>query len=75
MKNLVLRSLETFDGARCVDLFRRKDGSYGFEVYRRDAEALNSWFAIGGFAKQRFSTEVDAISAAARHAPWIAEKF
>lgn len=75
MKNLVLRSLETPDGAHCVDLFRRKDGSYGFEIYRRDAETLDSWFAIGGFAQQRFSTELDAISAAERHAPWIAEKF
>ena len=75
MKNLVLRSLETPDGAHCVDLFRRKDGSYGFEIYRRDAEALDSWFAIGGFAKQRFSTELDAISAAERHAPWTVEKF
>ena len=74
MKNLVLRSLETFDGARCVDLFRRKDGSYGFEVYRRDAESLDGWFAIGGFAKHSFPTELDATFAAALHAPWIAEK-
>ena len=74
MKNLVLRSLETPDGAHCVDLFRRKDGSYGFEIYRRDAEELSSWFAIGGFAEQRFSTESDALFTATRHAPWIAEK-
>ena len=74
MTNLVLRSLETSDGARCVDLFRREDGSYGFEIYRRDAEELSSWFAIGGFAEQRFSTESDALSTAERHAPWIAEK-
>tara|TARA_B100001741_G_C16326167_1_gene492724 strand:- start:99 stop:323 length:225 start_codon:yes stop_codon:yes gene_type:complete len=74
MRNLVLRSLETFDGARCVDLFQREDGSYGFEIYRRDAEALSSWFAIGGFAQQRFSTESDARSTAAQHAPWIAAK-
>ena len=74
MTNLVLRSLETPDGARCVDLFQREDGSYGFEIYRRDAEELSSWFAIGGFAEQRFSTESSALSTAARHAPWIAEK-
>ena len=74
MKNLVLRSLETPDGVHCVDFFRRKDGSYGFEIYRRDAEELSSWFAIGGFAEQRFSTESNALSIAALHAPWIAEK-
>ncbi len=74
MKNLVLRSLETSDGARCVDLFLRDDGSYGFEIYRRDPEVLSSWFSIGGFAKQFFPTESDALSAAALHAPWIAEK-
>ena len=74
MKNLVLRSLETPDGVHCVDFFRRKDGSYGFEIYRRDAEELGSWFAIGGFAEQRFSKESNALSTAAQHAPWIAEK-
>ena len=74
MKNRVLRSLETPDGARCVDLFQREDRSYGFEIYRRDPEVLSSWFVIGGFAKQFFSTESDALSAAALHAPWIANK-
>ena len=74
MTNLVLRSLETSDGARCVDLFKREDGSYGFEIYRRDAEEFSTWFAIGGFREQRFTKESDALAAATRHAPWIAEK-
>ena len=37
-KKLVLSSIETPDGGRCVDLFRTPDGSFGFEEYRRDAE-------------------------------------
>ena len=32
--NRVLRSIETDDGGRCVDLFARPDGSFGFEEYR-----------------------------------------
>ena len=33
--NRVLRSIETDDGGRCVDLFARPDGTFGFEEYRR----------------------------------------
>jgi hypothetical protein len=36
--NRVLRSIETDDAARCVDLFVRPDGTFGFEEYRRDIE-------------------------------------
>ena len=35
---VVLESLETDDGLRCVDLFRRPDGSFGYEEFRRDPE-------------------------------------
>ena len=71
MSNLVLDSIETKDGGRCVDLFRRKNGTYGFEIYRVDPEALTGWFAIGGFAEKSFAALPDAHEAAARIAPWI----
>ena len=73
MKNLVLQSLETPDGDRCVDVFRRPDGSFGFEVYRRDSEALSGWFAIGGHLQLSFATQDLARQAAARVAPWVDE--
>ena len=31
-----LVSYENFDATRCVDIFVRDDGSYGFEEFRRD---------------------------------------
>ena len=48
-KTLVIKSIEIEDGLRCVDVFRRGDGSYGFEEYRRDPEDRRGWYATGGF--------------------------
>ena len=36
--NKVIRSINAPGDARCVDLFARPDGSFGFEEYRRDPE-------------------------------------
>ena len=60
MDRLVLDSVETSDRGRCVDIFRRGDGTFGFEVYRRDAEDLSGWFLIGGFADTPYETEAKA---------------
>jgi hypothetical protein len=38
MKNRVLASLENLYGDRCVDVYVRADGSFGFEEFRRDPE-------------------------------------
>jgi hypothetical protein len=46
---LVLDSVETPDGGRCVKIFRRGGGTFGFEVYRRDAEDLSGWFPYRQF--------------------------
>ena len=70
-ENKVLRSIETPDGGRCVDLFVRPDGSYGFEEYRRDSEDGRGWYPIGYFAGQEFASEADALSAALRTVPWL----
>lgn len=71
MKNQVIQSLETPDGDRCVDLFKRPDGTFGFEIYRRDTEALTGWFAIGVNIERSFATDQLALEAAAQLAPWI----
>lgn len=73
MKVRVLDSIETSNGDRCVDLFVRPDGSFGFEIYRRDSEALSGWFPIGGFANQRFQSRENAREAAASYAPWLSK--
>jgi hypothetical protein len=38
---LVLASWQSSDRFRCVDIFRRPDGSYGFEEFRRDPEDID----------------------------------
>ena len=42
----VLASLETEDGPRCVDLFRRPDGTFGYEEFRRDPEDQGVWTPV-----------------------------
>lgn len=69
-RNLVLQSIETADGDRCVDIFRRPDGSFGFEGYRRDAEDLSGWFRVTQFGDQRYASEREALIAANRVFPW-----
>ena len=70
-KNRVLRSIETDSGDRCVDIFVRPDGSFGFEEYRRDSEDLRGWFPIGGYSGTVYSTEIAALDAARAAVPWL----
>ena len=72
-KHRVLRSIETDDGGRCVDLFVRADGSFGFEEYRRDTEDRRGWFAIGHFAARSHPSERAAIEGAQAAVVWLAE--
>lgn len=69
---LVLDSLENGDGMRCVDLFRRADGSYGFEEYRRDPEDPRGWSGAAGFGARRFDDETAARAAARKAVGWLA---
>lgn len=57
---------------RCVDLFRRPDGSFGFEEFRRDFEDRDGWMPVQYFSEASFSTDVLALAAAARAVPWLA---
>ena len=70
-RKLVLQSIETADGDRCVDIFRRNDGSYGFEGYRRDAEDTSGWFRVMQFGAQEFESEAAALAAAQNVFPWL----
>ncbi len=69
----VLHSFETPDGAQCVDLFQRPDGSFGFESYRRDAEDGRGWFTTGYFGRQSFVNERAALDDATARIPWLAD--
>jgi hypothetical protein len=72
-KNLVLKSINAAGEDRCVDLFRRPDGTFGFEEYRRDVEDQRGWFAIGVYGDRTFDTEAATLAAAAAAVSWLGE--
>ena len=71
MSRTVLQSLENFEHDRCVDLFRRDDGSYGFESFRRDPESRSGWFPVGGFAGEVFDSGDAALQSARCRVAWF----
>ena len=69
--NKVTRSIETADGGRCVDIFRRPGGSFGFEEYRRDPEDGSGWYPIRLHADMVFPTEAAALAEARHRVAWL----
>ena len=70
-KPVVLASYENDSADRCVDLFQRPDGSFGFEEYRRDPEDAGRWSRIGWFGERRHATRDDALAAAKTAVAWF----
>jgi hypothetical protein len=68
---IVVGSIENGAHDRCVDLFLRPDGTYGFEEFRRDVEDLGAWTPVAFFSHAAWDSK-DAAMAAAMHAvPWL----
>ncbi|MGP8008562.1 MAG: hypothetical protein ACLP2J_16215 [Acidimicrobiales bacterium] len=67
----VLASRQNREADRCVDVFRRPDGSFGFEEFRRDPEDMGAWTQIEYFSGRQFSTEALATEAAEQAVPWL----
>ena len=67
----VNRSIELSDGSKCVDLFERSDGTFGFEEYRRDPETNRGWYPIGNCSSLRLDSERDALGEAIIRIPWL----
>jgi len=70
-KNLVLKSVNLPGGNLCVDIFRRPDGSFGFEVFRRDSEDPSGWFPVGFYGDQIFDSEEAALREAQAKVVWL----
>lgn len=70
-KTIVLKSINIEDGSRCIDLFERPDGTYGFEEFRRDHEDRRGWFPIGFYADLVFPSEEAALSEARSKVTWL----
>ena len=69
--NKVTESIETPGGDRCVDFFKRPDGTWGFEEYRRDIEDGTGWFQTGFHRDRRFSNRDKALQAALESVTWL----
>ena len=67
----VLASFENGEANRCVDLFARTDGSWGFEEFRRDPEDGGTWTRVGQFLPERHATREAALAAATARVPWL----
>ena len=70
---VVLASLENGEHDRCVDLFLRADGTYGFEEFRRDPEDAGAWTPVRFHAGRVFATREDAMRAAKQAVVWLAD--
>lgn len=68
---VVLASIENPEHDRCVDLFRRPDGTFGFEEFRRDPEDAGAWTPVQFYAGRRFATREEAMVAARRALAWL----
>ena len=71
--SLVFMSLENFDHDRCVDMFSRPDGSFGFEEFRRDAEDRGVWTPVQFYSGAVYSSQEAALAAAMRSVAWLPE--
>ena len=69
----VLASVNLPDGTNsiCVDIFRRDDGSFGFDLFRREPEDGRGWFSIGYFGDRRFNSAAGAAVAAGADVHWL----
>ena len=72
VKPKVLDSLQNAEGNRCVDIFIRADGTYGFEEYRRDPEDGGGWYALARYSAHVFDTEAHATAQARKSVTWLA---
>jgi hypothetical protein len=67
----VLASPSTAAVDRCVDVFVRPDGTFGFEEFRRDPEDMGAWTPVTYYSGREFATEAEAVAAARQTVPWL----
>ncbi len=70
---VVFDSIENDEHDRCIDLFRRPDGSFGFEEFRRDVEDAGAWTPVAYYSGAAYASKEAAFGAAARAVTWLTE--
>jgi hypothetical protein len=69
----VFVSFENSEHDRCVDIFSRPDGSYGFEEFRRDAEDGGQWTPVHYYSSTIYGSSAQALDTAERCVLWLAD--
>ena len=67
----VFVSVENFEHDRCVDIFSRPDGSYGFEEFRRDVEDRGQWTPVQYYSDVSYVSPTEALNTAERCVSWL----
>ena len=67
----VFKSIEDTHHERCVDLFQRPDGTFGFEEFRRDIEDQGRWTAVAYYSGKSYSSQETAWEAAKTTVAWL----
>jgi len=70
---VVLDSIENGQHDRCVDLFRRPDGSFGFEEFRRDVEDAGAWTPVAYYSRAAYASRRAALDVAIKRVVWLDE--
>jgi hypothetical protein len=70
---VVFASVENDEHDRCVDVFYRPDGTFGFEEFRRDVEDEGAWTPLGYFSRKTYPSSPAAYAAAEAAVPWLAD--
>jgi len=68
--NKVLQSIHNPNADRCVDVFVRDDGTFGYEEYRRDHEEGGAWYPLRRYSQQIFRTQDQALKQAKATVQW-----
>lgn len=67
----VFDSVENDAHDRCVDLFSRPDGSFGFEAFRRDVEDAGRWTPVAYHSGVSYASRTVALEAAVAAVVWL----
>jgi hypothetical protein len=68
---IVLESREDGEANRCVDLFVRPDGTFGFEEFRRDPEDAGVWTPVHYYSGGSYASKGEALDAARHVVAWL----
>ena len=71
MSGKVLVSLESDDNSRCVDVFVRTDGSFGFEEFRSEFDGDGRWQPLNKHASLSSGCVEAALEEAKQRVAWL----